>query len=245
MTPTSSRRLSPPLALVLLAMVAALLAVATPPTDAAPGTAFPSALTVDQRSEPADVDNVDGPILGWQVPSARQTGYQVQVAPTHADLMSGDRLVWDSGRVTSAASTNVAYAGPRLERGERYAWRVRTWDGSGAVTPWSRTAEFGTALGGHWGDSEPIWTDTPQANRWSEYTLQATFAVTTQNASIVFNAQDPNNYLMWQFRGDGASTAPSRSSRRSRSRPTWSAGSTTGSGSRPRGRPSAPGSTVS
>lgn len=203
MTPTSSRRLSLPLVLVLLAMVAALLWVATPPTDAAPGTAFPSALTVDQRSEPADVDNVDAPILGWQVPSARQTGYQVQVAPTHAELVSGERLVWDSGKVTSPASTNVVYAGPRLERGERYAWRVRTWDGSGAMTPWSRTAEFGTALGGHWDDSEPIWTDTPRANSWSAYTLEATFAVTTQNASIVFNAQDANNYLMWQFRGDG------------------------------------------
>ncbi|WP_435771480.1 family 78 glycoside hydrolase catalytic domain [Nocardioides sp. SYSU DS0651] len=195
-------RSRPPLAFALLA-IALLLGVAAPvATQATPGGAHPSGLTVGQRVAPADVDDVTGPLLGWRVPAAAQRGYQVQVAETHPALMSG-RLVWDSGRVASAASTNVPYAGPALERGKRYTWRVRTWDAAGKASPWSRPAQFGTALGGDWGDSRPIWLGEPPALGWSGYTLETTFSITTQNATIVFNAQDANNYLMWQLRGDG------------------------------------------
>jgi alpha-L-rhamnosidase len=192
----------PPLAVALLLLAALLVAVAPPASSWAPGGAQPSGLTVEQRAAPADIDDLTGPILGWQVPSARQSAYQVQVATSRSNLTS-DRLVWDSGRVVSAASTNVPYAGPALEAGEGYEWRVRTWSGEGNASPWSLPAHFGTALGGEWGDSSPIWLGAPAALGWSDYTLEATFSITTQNATIVFNAQDAENYLMWQFRGDG------------------------------------------
>ncbi|THI95796.1 hypothetical protein E7Z54_18220, partial [Nocardioides sp.] len=168
----------------------------------APGGPQPTGLTVGQRTEPADVDDVAAPLLGWQVGSGVQSGYQVQVAESHAHLMSG-RLVWDSGSVSATGSTNVRYAGPGLQRGERYHWRVRTWDGRGKASPWSRPASFGTALGSDWGQSRPIWIGEPPALGWSGYTLETTFSITAQNATIVFNAQDANNYLMWQVRGDG------------------------------------------
>ena len=190
-------------ALVVLCLPVVLLAlVPGAPASAAPGQAFPTGLTVGQRTEPADVDDLDGPILGWQVPTATQTAYEVQVATSHSDLASG-RLLWDSGRVRSGLSTNVEYAGPRLDAGEGYDWRVRTWDEAGKASPWSRTAHFGTALGQHWDDSTPIWLGPSPSLAWSDYTLEATFSITTQNATIVFNAQDTDNYLMWQFRGDG------------------------------------------
>lgn len=196
---TVARRL-PAIASVIGLLLTVLGVIA--PTSAAPGGAPPSGLTVGQRTAPADVDDTTSPLLGWRVPSARQTAYQVQVATTHPRLMSG-RLLWDSGRVTSGASTNVPYAGQELERGERYQWRVRTWDDRRKPSPWSRPAEFGTAIGSDWGDSRPIWLGDRQVPAWGDYTLETTFSITTQNATIVFNAQDPNNYLMWQFRGDG------------------------------------------
>lgn len=186
----------------LLGLLLALMAVLTP-TAAAPGSPMPSGLTIAQRTAPADLDDIDAPLLGWQVGAAAQTAYQVQVAQTRPGLMSGKALTWDSGKIDSAASANVPYAGPELERGEHYLWRVRTWDGSGKRSPWSRVAEFGTALGGDWGDSEPIWLGAPPALGWRDYTLETTFSISSQNATIVFNAQDANNYLMWQFRGDG------------------------------------------
>jgi alpha-L-rhamnosidase len=190
------------LTLPVLALVLGLLAITGPQTAAAPGTALPSGLTVEQRTAPADVDDVTAPVLGWQVPSARQAAYQVQVADSRSALAAG-RLVWDSGKVASGQSTNVPYAGPALDRGESYHWRVRTWGGDGKVSPWSLPAGFGTALGQDWDDSRPIWLGASESLRWKDYVLEATFSITTQNATIVFNAQDADNYLMWQFRGDG------------------------------------------
>ncbi|RHW25650.1 hypothetical protein D0Z08_17880 [Nocardioides immobilis] len=192
-----------PLAVALL-LIAALLLVAMPssPATSAATAAIPSGLTVEQRTAPSDVDDLTGPILGWHVPSARQSAYQVQVATSRAGLVSGN-LVWDSRKVASAASTNVPYAGPALTHGEGYEWRVRTWSGDGRVSPWSLPAHFGTAIGDDWGDSRPIWLGAPASLGWSGYTLEATFSITTQNATVVFNAQDADNYLMWQFRGDG------------------------------------------
>ncbi|MDN5856350.1 MAG: hypothetical protein L0K86_26620, partial [Actinomycetia bacterium] len=163
----------------------------------------PSGLTVGQRTAPVDVDNVAAPLLGWKVPADRQTAYQVQVATNRRSLMSGRSLTWDSDKTRSSASTNVAYAGPELERGERYVWRVRTWNERGRRSPWSRVSTFGTALGAEWGASEPIWLGEPESVRWHDYTIETTFSITSQNATIVFNAEDPNNYLMWQLRGDG------------------------------------------
>lgn len=191
-----------PLALAIFLLGALLVAVNPSPVQATGSAAQPSGLTVEQRTAPADVDDLASPVLGWQVPSDRQSAYQVQVATSHSALMSG-RLFWDSGKVTSSASTNVPYAGPALQRGERYHWRVRTWSEADKASPWSRPAGFGTAIGESWSDSQPIWLGTPAALGWSGYTLEATFSITTQNATIVFNAQDADNYLMWQFRGDG------------------------------------------
>lgn len=190
-----------PLALSVLALLLGLSVVTPQAAHAAPA-ALPTGLTVEQRTEPADVGDLTAPILGWEVSTARQSGYQVQVAESQAALASGG-LVWDSGKVTSAASTNVPYAGPALAPGEGYEWRVRTWSGDGKVSPWSLAAHFGTALGADWADSSPIWLGTPASLAWQDYTLEATFSITTQNATVVFNAQDTENYLMWQFRGDG------------------------------------------
>jgi alpha-L-rhamnosidase len=194
-----------PWARIAVATLAALLAaiglVGTTPAASASGVNTPIGLTVGQRSAPADVDDLT-PLLGWQVPTGKQSAYQVQIAETRPALMSGER-VWDSGKVSSGANTNVTYTGPALDRGEQYAWRVRLWNGAGEVSPWSRVAAFGTAVGQKWGDSDPVWLAPPAELGWSNYTLETTFSITTQNATIVFNAQDANNYLMWQFRGDG------------------------------------------
>ncbi|QYJ03013.1 glycoside hydrolase family 78 protein [Nocardioides panacisoli] len=185
-----------------LALVAGLFSLAAP-TSAAPGSPMPDGLTIGQRTAPADLDDTDAPLLGWRVGAEAQSAYQVQVAQTRPGLMSGKDLHWDSGRTVGAQSTNVPYAGPQLERGEHYLWRVRTWTEDGKRSPWSRVAEFGTALGGDWGNSEPIWLGSPAVLDWQDYTLETTFRITTQNATILFNAQDAENYLMWQFRGDG------------------------------------------
>src|SRR3954447_17187509 len=79
---------------------------------------------VDLRCEHrADVPTVDTPAprFGWALASAgrakRQTAYRIDV-----------RGVWDSGRVESAQTLEIAYAGPPLPAAREFAWRVQVWD---------------------------------------------------------------------------------------------------------------------
>ncbi|PJJ57185.1 alpha-L-rhamnosidase [Mumia flava] len=171
------------------------------PNAAEAATARPTGLTIGQLPAPADVGDLDAPLLGWHVGTAVQSGYRVQVAPEGDDPW--DDRIWDSGRVDSPSSTNVAYDGPRLDPTTAYTWRVRTWNGRGKPSPWSKPADFSTAPDQQWGDSTPIWLGGEDDDAWGDYTLETTFSITTQNATILFRAQDTNNYYMWQVRGDG------------------------------------------
>jgi alpha-L-rhamnosidase len=83
--------------------------------------------------------------LSW-VPEGRGTGraqrsYQIRVARDE----TGEDLSWDSGRVESSCSADIAYPGP-LVPGGRYAWKVRIWDESGLVSDWSEPAAFEVEL---------------------------------------------------------------------------------------------------
>jgi alpha-L-rhamnosidase len=88
--------------------------------------------------------------LSWLLEGAgtgrAQRAYQVRVAPDEERLAAGKDLVWDSGRVESPASADIAYAGRPLARGGRYAWQVRVWDEKSAVSPWSAAARFEAEL---------------------------------------------------------------------------------------------------
>ena len=75
-----------------------------------------------------------------------QRAYQVQVAPSEERLSTGEHLSWDSGRVESASSADIDYAGRPLARGGRYLWRVRLWDDRGQMSDWSEHAAFEVEL---------------------------------------------------------------------------------------------------
>ncbi|MEM4973583.1 MAG: hypothetical protein QXR87_07765, partial [Candidatus Hadarchaeales archaeon] len=66
------------------------------------------------------------PIFSWTFSDSDgqgQAGYQVWIGTT-----PGTKNVWDSGEIFSS-STETSYAGPGLQRGKTYYWRVRVWDG--------------------------------------------------------------------------------------------------------------------
>ncbi len=60
--------------------------------------------------------------------------------------------VWDSGKVESDQSINVAYAGPELKSRQRYYWQVRVWDQQGNASEYSLAAwwEMGLLSSGEW-----------------------------------------------------------------------------------------------
>ncbi len=56
------------------------------------------------------------------------------------------KLVWDSGLVKSDQSIHVVYQGKPLASGQKYYWRVLTYDASGRPSPWSAIASWEMAL---------------------------------------------------------------------------------------------------
>ena len=72
-----------------------------------------------------------------------QSAYQIIVS-TDPKAAAGD--IWDSGKVASAKSTQIAFAGKALESGKSYFWKVRTWDRDGRESAWSAVARFDTGL---------------------------------------------------------------------------------------------------
>ena len=75
-----------------------------------------------------------------------QRAYQVLVARDGERLAEEGDLSWDSGRVESASSGDIPYAGKALIKGGRYTWQVRVWDDQGLVSGWSGPATFEVEL---------------------------------------------------------------------------------------------------
>ncbi|WP_067433289.1 family 78 glycoside hydrolase catalytic domain [Nocardioides jensenii] len=202
------------LLLVLVAMLVTTLSVRSAPVAADNGALSVGELSTNHVEHPLGVP-VEAPVLSWQLHGPDrgivQSARQIQVS-TSADGFD-DAVVWDSGRVSSSTSVNVRYAGPALEETTRYHWRVRVWDGSGTMSPWSETDWFETALandatsasdwGAHWIGGP---SDAPRGVDWSDYTLTVRTSNVQEALGIVFysdSAASQNNY-MWQLSNRGA-----------------------------------------
>jgi len=152
MTPSAGPRLRirPSLGLAALAMIAALtLAPAPAPAAAAAESAGPPApvsLRCEYLVNPMGIDMpkprffwVNGHTERGQVQSA----YQIVVS-TDPQADAGD--IWDSGKIASPRSAQIAFAGKTLESGISYFWKVRAWDRDGRESAWSAIARFDTGL---------------------------------------------------------------------------------------------------
>ena len=91
------------------------------------------------------------PRFSWKLaatdPAARglrQSAYEIQVA---ADGTGFDKnLLWTSGKVNSAATDQIEYAGTPLTSRNHALWRVRIWDDRGDQSTWSEPATFSVGL---------------------------------------------------------------------------------------------------
>ncbi|MFJ9630709.1 family 78 glycoside hydrolase catalytic domain [Streptomyces sp. NPDC101175] len=108
-----------------------------------------SGLTVEHRTDPLGVD-AEHPRFGWRTRSAargrRQTAYRLRVATSPRRLSDDTADVWDTGRVDSADSVAVRYAGPALHASTRYHWTVTVWDERGEAVTAATAAHFETGL---------------------------------------------------------------------------------------------------
>jgi len=103
----------------------------------------PSTLKCEYVVNAPCIDNQQ-PRLSWVLESDRradrQSGYQVLVASTDANLKANRGDLWDSGRVAGSAQLNVLYAGKPLVSGQRCVWKIRAWDRDGQAGEWSAPA---------------------------------------------------------------------------------------------------------
>jgi alpha-L-rhamnosidase len=107
-------------------------------------------LRCEYRENPVGID-ATRPRLSWQIEVSgqrsedrgqKQTAYQILVASSEELLKKDKGDLWDSGKVASDRSVAIPYGGSALESGRTCPWRVRVWDGQGAVSPWSETARW-------------------------------------------------------------------------------------------------------
>ncbi len=103
------------------------------------GTLAPYSLETEARTAPF-LDTAH-PRLSWKLRSDvagdRQSAYQIQVGASPAAANA-----WDSGRVASAETAWIPYAGTEIEPFHRYRWRVRVWNREGSPSEWSAPAEW-------------------------------------------------------------------------------------------------------
>jgi alpha-L-rhamnosidase len=127
---------------VILLVAGALVASSAPGADSA-SPATPGQLRVEYSETPLGID-VAAPRFGWQMqlpPGLRgvsQSAYRIVVTgPDGA-------TAWDTGKVASAVSLAIPYAGSPLEPSTRYVWTVTVWDQTGAAA--SQSSWFETGL---------------------------------------------------------------------------------------------------
>ncbi len=90
------------------------------------------------------------PRFSWTVDlpgrARKQSAYRILVASETKLLDAGHGDLWDSGKVESAQSVNVAYRGDPLQSNSDCYWCVEIWDEAGVSKGVSAPSYFGTAL---------------------------------------------------------------------------------------------------
>lgn len=113
----------------------------------------PTDLRVGYQKAPLDVSPEQGPRFSWSISDptwgANQSAYRIRLDSSRERLENGTQM-WDTGRVESTRSVDVAYDGPSLVADETYYWTVRVWNDAGGRSRESAPAEFTTAAAGSW-----------------------------------------------------------------------------------------------
>ena len=125
-----------------------LSAVLTIVTAATMGSLKPTDLRCEYLADATGIDAAR-PRLSWKLeptdPKAhglRQSAYRIVVSSNG----EGKPDLWDSGRVESADTTAIEFAGKRLVSGQQCWWKVQVWDQDNKPSDWSATAKWSMGL---------------------------------------------------------------------------------------------------
>jgi alpha-L-rhamnosidase len=124
-------------------------------------------LRLEYLESPLGVD-VAAPRFSWVLDAAAngksQSAYQIKV-------WEGAREIWDSGRVASNATNQIAYSGPALKAHTKYSWRVLAWDEQNKPSAWSSAASFvtGPLTAADWAPAQWIGEPETRTGKLSGY----------------------------------------------------------------------------
>ena len=117
--------------------------------SSASGPLMPADLRCEYMVSPSGID-VQKPRLSWKLESSRrgqkQTAYRVLVAGSREKLDNNVGDLWDTGKIVSDRSVQVAYDGSQLKSRVRCFWKVMVWDKDGKNSTWSEPAEWSMGL---------------------------------------------------------------------------------------------------
>lgn len=109
----------------------------------------PVDLRTERRPEPLGLDERQ-PLFSWYLAGAgrdrEQRGYHLRVTTGVDPRDPTQSMVWDTGKVLSGKTYDIAYGGVPLVSRMRYVWAVRVQDESGRWSGWSELAAFEMAL---------------------------------------------------------------------------------------------------
>jgi alpha-L-rhamnosidase len=106
------------------------------------------------------------PRLSWRLASpergAAQSARRILVASSPEILGRDEGDLWDSGKVDSPATTQIAYGGRELASRDRCFWKVKVWDERGQAAAWSAPANWmmGLLQPSDWQAKWVAWRDT-------------------------------------------------------------------------------------
>jgi alpha-L-rhamnosidase len=97
-------------------------------------------IRTEYKTNPVGID-VAKPRLSWEITFAGrsfiQAAYEIRAAESEKYLKSGKNLLWDSKKIESEKSNQIAYNGTPLTTGQRVYWQVKIWDKNGKSSEWS------------------------------------------------------------------------------------------------------------
>jgi alpha-L-rhamnosidase len=106
-------------------------------------------LRCEYLTNPLGIDSLN-PRLSWIMTANKrgeiQTAYQVLVASSPELLKRDQGDLWDSGKVASDETAQIAYSGSPLASRESCFWKVRIWDRDGHPSHWSEPASWSMGL---------------------------------------------------------------------------------------------------
>ena len=173
-------------------------------------TTAPEGLLVNGVSNPLAIDREETRFTWRSVAAKRgetQAAYQIRVASSPELLAEGTADWWDSGKVDSAESASVEYAGRALPPATRFWWRVRTWAQTGKPSRFSAPAFFDTGLSQPDWRARYIWDGTSNVNNFAYF--RKTFSLTRKPDLAKVYVTAHNDYLLY-FNGQALGRGPAR-----------------------------------